>query len=321
MIPSDIDLVLRLIKGSALTKQETDTNFQNLKAAILAIATVLTGAHFVFGDEPAVGDRQGILWVPTDMRGLMFWDSAASKWRRVGNRKLYAEATNTGDAFSVTFADENYIPDLAALTGIIAQVKVPAENTGATTLAVNGLAATPVLAFGIALTAGMIKANSILALVYDGTNFQLLNPDHSTAIANQYPTSVYASDTIVTAGTTTLSLALPAGKTTWKEIEIGVDADLGTAAGGSIKVDLTYHSGTPGTPTTGPGSDPGDGFSTTGHVIPVANNTQRMGRWIHQGIVEAGHNADNPLEVRAVTTVTSGDATISALLYVRATCV
>src|ERR1019366_6373049 len=50
-------------------------------------------------------------------------------------------------------------------------------NTGASTLAVNGLATKAITKGGnTALTQGNIAANQIVDVVYDGTEFQLLNP-------------------------------------------------------------------------------------------------------------------------------------------------
>ena len=53
-------------------------------------------------------------------------------------------------------------------------------NTGAATLNVNGLGAKTIVTFnGAALIAANIRAGMIANLVYDGTNFQLLNPASS----------------------------------------------------------------------------------------------------------------------------------------------
>lgn len=51
-----------------------------------------------------------------------------------------------------------------------------AANSGATTLSVNGLAATPIQIGGVALTAGQIAANTLYEVVYYNSTFQLFSP-------------------------------------------------------------------------------------------------------------------------------------------------
>lgn len=91
----------------------------------------------------------------------------------------YATATNpvSVNALVVTFA-----PTVTALTAIAGKpiyVKAIGENTGAATLAVDGLSATAITKRGdVALAAGDIIANHVCELVYDSTlaHFILLNP-------------------------------------------------------------------------------------------------------------------------------------------------
>jgi hypothetical protein len=65
--------------------------------------------------------------------------------------------------------------DLIAGTRI--QVIINATNTGASTLAINAGAVTPIKKFGaVALLAGDLQINQISDLEFDGTNWQLLNP-------------------------------------------------------------------------------------------------------------------------------------------------
>ena len=54
-------------------------------------------------------------------------------------------------------------------------------NTGATTLTVNTLAPTPVIKLGgAALTAGDLATSAIAKVIYDGTSWELQNPQTST---------------------------------------------------------------------------------------------------------------------------------------------
>lgn len=53
-------------------------------------------------------------------------------------------------------------------------------NTGAVTLAIDGLTAKNVFANGVAAIAGMLVSGTVAHVQYDGTQFQLLNPQRST---------------------------------------------------------------------------------------------------------------------------------------------
>lgn len=69
-----------------------------------------------------------------------------------------------------------------------AVVKFSASNTGASTLNVNGSGAKPITKLaGNPLVSGDILAGNIYVLVYDGANFQLINPS-----LNQSPTATIA---------------------------------------------------------------------------------------------------------------------------------
>jgi len=64
--------------------------------------------------------------------------------------------------------------------GLFVHMKAHVQNTGWSTLNVNSLGAqTIVKTDGSELKAGDISANALVTLVYDGTNFQLLNPKNS----------------------------------------------------------------------------------------------------------------------------------------------
>ncbi len=60
-------------------------------------------------------------------------------------------------------------------TGSLLFVKIAAGNTAATTIKVSGLTAKSVVRpNGNALTSGDTSTNGVYAMIYDGTNFQLL---------------------------------------------------------------------------------------------------------------------------------------------------
>ena len=65
-------------------------------------------------------------------------------------------------------------------------------NTGAVTLAIDGLTAKNVFANGVAAIAGMLVSGTVAHVQYDGTQFQLLNPQRSSGTATVTQTG-YAS--------------------------------------------------------------------------------------------------------------------------------
>lgn len=89
----------------------------------------------------------------------------------------YAVDTGAADAYAIalTPALTVYIP------GMRIAFKASHANTGASTLNVNGLGAKDLVDHnGIALKAGAIPANAIMAAVYDGAKFQLDSPEGVT---------------------------------------------------------------------------------------------------------------------------------------------
>jgi len=88
-----------------------------------------------------------------------------------------ATVAGTVDAITVTLAPA----PTAYTTGAYLIFKPTGENTGAVTIDVNSLGVTNVKRVdGSALGAGDIPSGSVILLVYDGTNFQIINPRNTT---------------------------------------------------------------------------------------------------------------------------------------------
>lgn len=83
-------------------------------------------------------------------------------------------AVDTGSANAMSVA---YDPAFVALSnGLILRVLVAHDNTDETTITVNNLPAVAVVrANGAELSAGDVVAGQVVTLVYDGTNFQIVN--------------------------------------------------------------------------------------------------------------------------------------------------
>ena len=86
----------------------------------------------------------------------------------------YAADTGAANAYVVTLSP---VP-ASLVAGLEVAFKAANTNTGASTLNVNSLGATPIkkLDGATALTSGDIVAGQIVTVVYDGTNFQMQSP-------------------------------------------------------------------------------------------------------------------------------------------------
>jgi hypothetical protein len=87
------------------------------------------------------------------------------------SRLIYA--TNVSGTNAIT---ADLTPSLLAYdAGLSVYFKAAATNTGAVTINLNGLGAKTIQYQGSALTSGEIQVNKWVHLIYDGTNFQILN--------------------------------------------------------------------------------------------------------------------------------------------------
>jgi hypothetical protein len=90
----------------------------------------------------------------------------------VSTPALYGTDTGNDDDYAVTLS-----PAPAALTtGMLIAMKATTTNTSGATITVNGLTQKAITIGGAALTSGDIRALAVSLLLYDGTNFELLNP-------------------------------------------------------------------------------------------------------------------------------------------------
>lgn len=90
----------------------------------------------------------------------------------------YAEDAGSTDSYAVTLAP---VPD-AYTAGMMVNFKANTANTGAATLNCNGLGAQAIKKHGsAALDTGDIAAGQIVAVIYDGTNFQMQTAAASAA--------------------------------------------------------------------------------------------------------------------------------------------
>lgn len=129
-------------------------------------------------------------------------------------------------------------------------LKGGASNTGSFTLNVNSLGAVPVTYAGQPVAPNMLLANQVYEVVYDGTNFELLNPNFR---------GVFALDAFTAAGT--YNPVVPAWSTT-------AEVQLVGAGGGGAGTGSGYSGGG--------GGAGGYAFGTV-NVIPGATLTVVVG--------------------------------------------
>jgi len=119
---------------------------------------------------------------------LKYSATAPAGWARVQTQFTYGVGGGAANAYTVTLSPTSPGVNQAYRTGVCYAFVANAPNTGATTVAVDGLAAKAVTKFGtIPLVANDIVANQMCVVVYDGTRFQLLNPGLNVGTANIAP--------------------------------------------------------------------------------------------------------------------------------------
>ena len=119
---------------------------------------------------------------------LKFSATAPSGWARVQTQFTYGVGGGAANAYTVALNPTSPGVNQAYRTGVCYAFIANAPNTGATTVAVDALAAKAVTKFGtVPLVANDIVANQMCVVVYDGTRFQLLNPGLNVGTANIAP--------------------------------------------------------------------------------------------------------------------------------------
>ena len=106
-------------------------------------------------------------------------------------RQIYAADEGSTDTYVVTLTPT----PPAYVTGMVVNFKANTINTGACTLNVNGLGAKTIKkSYNIDLEDGEIKANQLISVIYDGTNFQLISVVGSQDYVSQDGSQIYAED-------------------------------------------------------------------------------------------------------------------------------
>ena len=210
-----------VVTGTTISSTTTNSTFSD-------IATALTGSLSADGQTTPTGNLP--------MGGYKHTSVADATVRA-----QYASAGQVQDSaftFLTSPAGTNTITATAAL-GMSAYVTgqrfffvAPASNTGAVTLNINAIGAKSVTKNGTtALVSGDIAINAVVQVVYDGTQFQLLNPVAAANVSSFSAGTTGLTPNTATTGAVTLAgtLAVANGGTN--------NASLAVTAGGALYTD------------------------------------------------------------------------------------
>lgn len=164
------DLTYRLVKGTPLTPTEGDNNLRYLKNAVDALSQLFGVALNPDGtvknsavSTASLADRSVTVNKLAFLSAFYYVDSG------VANALV---ATNPGGLTLSAYAQ-----------GIVIWVLVKFGNTGAATIDIDGLGAKSIVKNGNQiLDAGDLPGNGVVALAYDGTQFQLVGALNSRLI-------------------------------------------------------------------------------------------------------------------------------------------
>ena len=108
---------------------------------------------------------------------LKYNTTAPAGWSRVQTQFTYGVGAGVANVYTLTLSPASPGVNQAYRTGVSYVFVASVLNTGASTLSVDGLAVKAITKFGtVPLVAGDIRAGQMCVVVYDGTQFQLLNP-------------------------------------------------------------------------------------------------------------------------------------------------
>ena len=176
----------------------------------------------------------GKYWLSTVDNNTTNPDAAGAGWQQFPTPPALSgltSLTDTGTANALVVAMTPAPASLAALIGVVLVInKSSAANTGAVTLAVNGLTATAIVTpNNVAISSGAIAASQILMCAYNGTSFILYSGGGS--VGSWHLTTVTSSGTV----------ALPPGVTACNAYAILAAG--GNGGGGGYTVSNTYGGG------------------------------------------------------------------------------
>lgn len=252
---------------------------------------------------PEVSDNAKI-WaeVNADNEIIAFksFSSLTGTWIEAEDFPYYFQDTGSVNAVEITTGEG--IALNVDVVGRFFFVRIAQTNTSATvTFQIDTAPAVQLRKYGTTLIdIGDLQQGMIAILVYDGTNFQLLNP------VPQYIGSVFATSafTNITTVDIDLSFSLPTGKTVWQEVQLFATNYLDSQSGAAVTSTVTFKWNCGALLNTNVTQSATTGSGTSGQSFGVAADMQVWITTQFAGIVPAAIDTTNPLVVRASLAIT-----------------
>lgn len=204
------------LSGLIYRQQDNDGKKALLNHHKGASAPTYTEAGVIWLDDAAtpwlLKCSDGSDWIT--LAAINASDNTANIYQGTAALRILNHATDTGATNAYAVAP---VPAVAAYgAGLIVFLKPANTNTGATTVAVNGLAAKNIkMPDGTATPAGSMRSTGFYVLIYDGTNFVLTNPTPTSSLLLARGTTLASasvvdlgaadSDYVEISGTTTIA--------------------------------------------------------------------------------------------------------------------
>jgi hypothetical protein len=164
------------------------TEQERLNAYVAAITATLTGGIQWQSSQGAPSDLT-LYWLRLDVSNrpveALKYSATDGAWVRFLDEVIFlGDATGTLGNYQSAPVPQFLTSATAYAYGRMYVFKAPHTNTGPATLNINLLGSRPITRAGaVALVAGDIVVEQMVIVVFDGTNFQMLNPSAQTTVS------------------------------------------------------------------------------------------------------------------------------------------
>lgn len=261
------------------------------------------GNVVISATTPEVADNAKI-WVEVNANNEIIafksFSSLTGTWIEAEDFPYYFQDIGAVNAIAITTSEG--IALNVDVVGRFFFVRIAETNTSTTvTFQIDTAPAVQLRKYGTTLIdIGDLQQGMIAILVYDGTNFQLLNP------VPQYIGSVFATSAFTNITTTDIDLTftLPTGKTVWQEVQLFGTNYLDSQAGAAVTSTVTFKWNCGSLLNTNVTQSAATGSGTSGQAFGVNDDMQIWITTQFAGIVPAAIDTTNPLVVRATLAIT-----------------
>ncbi|HHV75528.1 MAG TPA: hypothetical protein GXX41_13020 [Thermoanaerobacterium sp.] len=170
----DTELAKRMINSGGVPSIQAGLDAEKPTAGATGQIYIATDTQVIYRDTGTVWVKVGaVKWGDIDNKPDLALSSDLATHSADVLHVPYAVATGSANAYTVTISGITSYKE-----GLAIAVKINTDNTGASTINVNGLGAKSIKKpNGNDVVAGNLKANSIYTLRYNGTNFILQGSD------------------------------------------------------------------------------------------------------------------------------------------------